>query len=89
MLLAQSMAPRSSGFLEEHFTLSVATRTAKTGKDWKCKYCDYLGKAWDGPARGKAHLAGRFASNYPCMRWLQKKKSALQSAVVSPDWAAT
>ena len=59
MLLAQNMAPRSSGFLEEHFTLSVATRTAKTGKDWKCKYCDYLGKAWDGPARGKAHLAGQ------------------------------
>ena len=53
------MAPRGSGFLEEHFTLSVATRTAKTGKDWKCKYCDYLGKAWYGPARGKAHLAGQ------------------------------
>ena len=59
MLLAQNMAPRSSGFLEEHFTLSVATTTARTGKDWKCKYCDYLGKAWDGPARGKAHLAGQ------------------------------
>ena len=59
MLLAQNMAPRSSGFLEEHFNLSGSTRTAKTGKDWKCKYCDYLGKAWDGPARGKAHLAGQ------------------------------
>ena len=59
MLLAQNMAPRSSGFLEEHFTLSVATRTAKTGKDWECKYCDYLGKAWDGPVRGKAHIAGQ------------------------------
>ena len=51
MLLPQNMASRSSGLLEEHFTLSVATRTAKTGKNWKCKYCDYLGKAWDGPAR--------------------------------------
>ena len=51
--------PRSSGFLEEHFTLSVATRTAKTEKDWKGKYCDYLGRAWDDPARGKAHLAGQ------------------------------
>ena len=59
MCLAQNMAPRSSGFPEQHFTLSVATRTAKTGKDWKCKYPDYLGKAWDCPARGKAHLAGQ------------------------------
>ena len=31
----------------------------------------------------------RFALNYPCMHWLQKNKSALQSAVVSPDWVAT
>ena len=53
------MPPRSSGFLKEHFTLSVATRTAKIGNDWKCKYCDYLGKARVGPVRGKAHLAGQ------------------------------
>ena len=52
------MAPRGTGLLEQHFTLNLATKTSKTGQDYNCKYCGYLGKGWQGPARACAHLSG-------------------------------
>ena len=52
------MAPRGTGLLEQHFTLNLATKTIKTGQDYNCKYCGYLGKGWQGPARARAHLSG-------------------------------
>ena len=52
------MAPRGTGLLEQHFTLNLATKTSKTGHDYNCKYCGYLGKGWQGPARARAHLSG-------------------------------
>ena len=52
------MAPRGTGLLEQHFTLNLATKTSKTGHDYNCNYCDFLGKGWQGPARARAHLSG-------------------------------
>ena len=52
------MAPHGTGLLEQHFTFNLATKTSKTRKDHNCKYCGYLGKGWQGPARGRAHLPG-------------------------------
>ena len=52
------MAPRGTGLLEQHFTLNLATKASKTGQDYNCKYCGYLGKGWQGPARARAHLSG-------------------------------
>ena len=52
------MAPRGTGLLEQHFTLNLATKTSTTGQDYNCKYCGYLGKGWQGPARARAHLSG-------------------------------
>ena len=53
------MAPRGTGLPEQHFTLKLATKTSKTGQDYNCKYCGYLGKGWQGPARAHAHLSGK------------------------------
>ena len=52
------MAPRGTGLLEQHFTLNLATKTSKTGQDDNCKYCGYLDKGWQGPARAGDHLSG-------------------------------
>ena len=52
------MAPRGTGLLQQHFRLNLATKTSKTGQDYNCKYCGYLGKGWQGPARARAHLSG-------------------------------
>ena len=53
------MAPRCTGLLEQNFTLNLATKTSKPGQDYNCKYCGYLGKGWQVPARARAHLSGK------------------------------